>query len=113
MTLRLTPLRVKREHVYYGHMNLTLERPSPTSAKTRYPQRVARAKWTPPNDEVAGRVDRVVQLAQQLKDIEAEYRRALAEVADPDGDAVPVAYLAKRLDIERKTVYRHLGRSMT
>lgn len=81
--------------------------------RTRYPRRVARAKWAPPDPEVAGRIDAAVELFQRKQAIDAEYRAALAKLADVDGDAVPIAHLAERLGVERKTVYRHLGRSMT
>ncbi len=81
--------------------------------QTRYPRRVARPKWTPPDDGVAERIARTVALHKQLREVEEAYRRSLAENADPDGDAVPVAHLADQLGMERKTVYRHLGRSMT
>ena len=81
--------------------------------QTGYPRRVARAKWTPPNGEVAARIDAVVRLFEEQQRIEAQYKAALAELAAEDGDAVPIAHLAERLGIERKTVYRHLGRPMT
>lgn len=78
--------------------------------ETRYPRRVARAKWTPPDDEIAAEIDAAVELYQQQQRIEAAYKAALARLADKD---VPIAHLAERLGVERKTVYRHLGRSMT
>jgi hypothetical protein len=81
--------------------------------ETRYPRRVARPRWKPPNAEVDARIERVAQLYRQQQEVEAEYKRALVEVHDPDGDDVPIAHLAERIGIERKTVYRHLGRSMT
>jgi AcrR family transcriptional regulator len=81
--------------------------------ETGYPRRVARAKWTPPNDEVAARIDATVELFQRQQRIEAEYKAALAKLTDAEGDAVPIAHIADRLGVERKTVYRHLGRSMT
>lgn len=81
--------------------------------QTRYPRRVPRPRWKPPTDEVAARIDAVVELHRQREEIEAKYRAALAKLADPEGDDVPIAHLAERLGIERKTVYRHLGRSMT
>lgn len=80
---------------------------------TTYPQRMPRGKYSPPNDDVAGRINEVVDLYQQLQDIDAKYREKLAILADKEGDAVPIAHLAARLGVERKTVYRHLGRSMT
>lgn len=78
-----------------------------------YSQRVPTKRYSPPDDEVAARIDRVVSLFRQQQDIEAQYKRALAELTDKTGDAVPIAHIAERLGIERKTVYRHLGRSMT
>lgn len=78
-----------------------------------YPQRVPKSRYSPPSEEVAARIQRVVALHAQKQRIEDEYRQALAEVTDPAGDAVPIAYMARELDVERKTVYRHLGRSMT
>jgi hypothetical protein len=78
-----------------------------------YAQRVPKPRYSPPTPEIDARVRRVVELYRQQQEVEAEYRKALAEVADPSGDAVPIAYLANQLDVERKTIYRHLGRSMT
>lgn len=63
--------------------------------------------------ESLGRLDAVVDLRRRFSEVEAEYRRKLAHLADKEGDAVPIAHLATRLGVERKTVYRHLGRSMT
>lgn len=76
---------------------------------TGYPRRVARAKWTPPNPELAARIDKAVRLFKRQQEVEAEYRRAIAELAQ---DEVPIAHLAERLGVERKTVYRHLGHEM-
>jgi transcriptional regulator of acetoin/glycerol metabolism len=78
----------------------------------RYAQPVARAKWTPDEPELEQRLDRLVALHQQLEQVETEYKAALATLAKPNGP-VPIAYLAERLGVVRKTVYRHLGRSMT
>lgn len=82
-------------------------------ALTSYPRRVARPKWTPPDEHVAARIDAAVRLYRRKEEIEAAYKKALAELADPNGDAVPIAYLADQLGVERKTVYRHIGRRMT
>lgn len=79
--------------------------------QTRYPRRVARQKWTPGTD-VDQRISAAVALFHKQQEIERQYKAALAELADPDGDAVPIAHLAERLGVERKTVYRHLGRTM-
>jgi len=79
----------------------------------RYSQRVPTKRYSPPTAEVAERIDQVVALFQRQQEIKAEYERALAELTDKEGDAVPIAHIAERLGIERKTVYRHLGRSMT
>ncbi|MFI5895697.1 hypothetical protein ACIA5D_36940 [Actinoplanes sp. NPDC051513] len=73
---------------------------------------MARQKWIP-TPEQDQRIQAAVELHQQQQEIEAQYKKALAELADPDGDAVPIAHLAERLGVERKTVYRHLGRSMS
>jgi hypothetical protein len=78
-----------------------------------YSQRVPKSRYSPPSADVAARIDRVVGLYRQQQEIEAEYKRALAELTEKEGDAVPIAHIADRLGIERKTVYRHLGRSMT
>lgn len=81
--------------------------------RTSYSRRMARAKWTPPTPDVAQRVDAVVALYLQQRDIEKRYKAGLAALADPEGDAVPIAHLAERMGVERKTIYRHLGRTMT
>lgn len=92
---------------------MTRDEMSQMDTVTRYPRRVARQKWTPPNDEVNRRIEAAVTLLRQKEEIEAQYKAALAALADPDGDAVPIAHLSERLGVERKTIYRHLGRSMT
>jgi len=79
--------------------------------QTRYPRRVARQKWTP-DQAVDQRIRAAVALFHKQQEIEAQYKAALADLADPDGDAVPIAHLADRLGVERKTIYRHLGRTM-
>lgn len=83
---------------------------------TGYPRRVPKSRYTPPTPQVAAKVDKVVALFRQQQDLEAQYRAALADLASaPPGDPehVPIAYIAEQLDVVRKTVYRHLGRSMT
>lgn len=81
--------------------------------QTRYPRRVARQKWTPPTPEVQQHIEEVVALYQEKQEAERRYKEGLAKLTDSTGDAVPIAHIAERLDVERKTVYRHLGRSMT
>lgn len=82
--------------------------------QTRYPRRVARQKWTPPTPAVQERIDAVVRLYQEQKEAERRYKEALADLTDTTReDFVPIAHIAERLEVERKTVYRHLGRSMT
>ncbi len=82
--------------------------------RTRYPRRVARQKWSPPTPEVQERIDAVVRLYQEKQEAERRYKEALAELTDTEReDYVPIAHIAERLDVERKTIYRHLGRSMT
>ena len=82
----------------------------------RYPQRVPKSRYSPPNDEVAARIDRVVELYRRWQDAETEYKQALADLAEPPlghPEHVTIAHMAERLEVERKTVYRHLGRSMS
>lgn len=79
--------------------------------QTGYPQRVPRSKWTP-DDDMAAKIADVVERYKRWHEAEREYKDALAAIAQPTGP-VPIAHLAEQLDIERKTVYRHLGRSMT
>jgi transposase-like protein len=76
-----------------------------------YSQRVPKSRYSPPTPEVAEHVTRVVGLFRKRQEIETEYKQALAELTSDDG--VPIAYIAEQLGVERKTVYRHLGRSMT
>lgn len=78
-----------------------------------YARRVPRSRYSPPSEEVAARIGKVVELYRQQQQIWDAYKRALAEVTDREKDNVPIAHMADQLNIERKTVYRHLGRSMT
>lgn len=79
-----------------------------------YPDRVPKQRYTPPNEQVAARIAKVVQLHREQEEAAARYKAALKEVVDKEsGDGVPIAHMADQLDVERKTVYRHLGRSMT
>jgi hypothetical protein len=79
-----------------------------------YSERVSKSRYSPPTPEVAGEIDAVVKLHEQWQQAEAEYKQRLTQLIDPLGEwKVPVAHIAERLDVERKTVYRHTGRSMT
>jgi hypothetical protein len=77
-----------------------------------YPRRVAKARYEPPNEQVASEIDEMVRLYQEMQDVEARYKAKVAACADKNGPAVPIAYLAERLGVTRKTVYRHLGQTM-
>ena len=79
--------------------------PNPTGRKW------GRPKWSP-DAEQAQAIKAVVDLYHLKQRLKEEYKALLAELADPNGDDVPVAHLAQRLGMERKTVYRHLGRQM-
>jgi hypothetical protein len=94
-------------------MMIARERVRHLGTPDRYAQPVAKPRYSPPNADVAARIERVVALHRRQQEIEAEYKQALAEITRSDGDAVPIAYIATQLGVERKTIYRHLGRSMT
>jgi hypothetical protein len=74
-----------------------------------YPRRMARAPWAP-NDEQKKMLAALKALARRRDAVEAAYKKQLAECA---AAGIPVARLADDLAVERKTVYRHLGRSMS
>jgi hypothetical protein len=77
--------------------------------QTRYPRRVPRPPWTPDDDQKK-LLAALKRAHAKMGDAEAEYKRLLAECAAAD---IPVARLADTVEVERKTIYRHLGRSMT
>lgn len=81
--------------------------------ETRYPRRVARPKYVPPDERTAAEIDRVAALYQAWLDAEAEYKAAMTAITDPAQWDVPVAHMADKIGVQRKTVYRHTGRSMT
>lgn len=79
-----------------------------------YSERVAKQRYSPPNEQVAAEIAEVVALYRERQELDEKYRARLAFLADKEnGRSVPIASLAAELGIERKTVYRHLGRSMT
>jgi hypothetical protein len=82
----------------------------------RYPHRVPKSRYSPPNPEMAAKIERVVELYRTWSEAEREYKAALADLAGPppgDPEHVPINHIAEQLDVVRKTVYRHLGRSMS
>lgn len=79
-----------------------------------YPQHVPKQRYTPPNAEVAAEIDAVAELFAQWQRYEAEYKARVTQLIDQEGAwKVPVAHMATRLGVVRKTIYRHAGRSMT
>lgn len=76
-----------------------------------YAERVPRPR-DPETAEDAARAERVAELYRAWRQAEKEYKEELARTAKPTGP-VSVTYLAELIGVERKTVYRHLGRSMT
>lgn len=73
-----------------------------------------RAKWSPPDAGTEAAISGVLDAFAEWSAAEAEYKRQLTALVDGEGEwKVPISHLAERLEIERKTVYRHTGRSMT
>ena len=52
----------------------------------------------------------IKRAAAKRDEAEAAYRRQLAVGTEA---AIPITYIAEALGVERKTVYRHLGKKMT
>jgi len=78
-----------------------------------YAPRMAKQRYSP-DDEVAAEIAAAVELFQRKQEIDAQYKAALSKLADREnGRGVPIAHLAAALGVERKTIYRHLGRSMS
>lgn len=76
---------------------------------SRYPQRVARSPWVP-DDSQRELLARVKAAAQEIAEAEARYKALLTACEESD---IPIAHIAAELGVQRKTIYRHLGRSMT
>jgi len=69
---------------------------------------MARSPWAPD----AGQAQLLAHLkaaAEEREKAEVKYRKLLA---DCEAAKIPIARLAEELDVERKTIYRHLGRPM-
>ncbi len=81
---------------------------------SRYPQQMPRSRFAPESEPaLAAEVAEVVALYRRAQETEAEYKAKLAKVIGSDPKPrVPIAYVAEQLGVERKTVYRHLGRPM-
>jgi transcriptional regulator of acetoin/glycerol metabolism len=75
---------------------------------TGYPQRMPRSPWSPNSDQTR-LLAALHRAAEKRAAAEAELRAALAACEQAD---IPIARLAKELGVERKTVYRYLGRPM-
>jgi predicted transcriptional regulator len=72
---------------------------------------VPKAKWSP-DEKLDEEISALVELHLKVAAADEAYKQELARLAQPNGP-VPIAHLAERLNVERKTVYRHLGRSMS
>lgn len=77
--------------------------------RSTYPQRVPKPSFTP-DEQQAKMLAALKRAHAKVAAADAEYKRLLAECADA---GIPILTLAKTVGAERKTVYRHLGRSMT
>jgi len=76
---------------------------------TKYPRRMSRPPWSPNADQ--RRLLVAVKRAHAKKaQVDAEYKKALADAAAAE---IPILHIANEIGVERKTVYRNLGRSMT
>ena len=76
-----------------------------------YDRRMPKARWTP-DEQQEQEIRALVEMYRRIAEADEAYKRELAKLAQPNGP-VPIAHLADQLGLERKTVYRHLGRSMT
>jgi transcriptional regulator of acetoin/glycerol metabolism len=77
--------------------------------RTGYSPRVPRAAWTP-NEEQKKLMAAIKRAKKKWDDAEMEYKALLAKGGEAE---LPVAFMSQELGVERKTIYRHLGRSMT
>jgi hypothetical protein len=69
---------------------------------------VARPPWAP-DDKQAKLLAALKRAATDRDKAEATYRELLAKCAEAD---IPILRLSDELGVERKTIYRHLGRPM-
>lgn len=75
-----------------------------------YAVRMPPKKWEP-DPALDQRIEKLVAMYRKIAEADTAYREELAQLAQPVGP-VPIAHLAERLELERKTVYRHLDRPM-
>jgi hypothetical protein len=75
---------------------------------TGYARRVAKPPWTP-TPQQAKLWAAYKRALRAREDAEATYRKILAEC---DAAGIPIAHLADEAKVQRKTIYRHLGRTM-
>lgn len=79
-----------------------------------YAAAMPKPRYTPPSEEVAARIAEVAALDRQINaDIERRRELLTFLVDRENGLAVPIAHIAEVLGVERKTIYRRLGRRMT
>jgi hypothetical protein len=84
------------------------ERTCQMGTEPLYPQRMSRSPWVPnPTQEVLLATLRAA--AEERKRCDERYRELLAECALAE---IPIARIATEVSVERKTIYRHLGRPM-
>jgi transcriptional regulator of acetoin/glycerol metabolism len=62
-----------------------------------------------PNDEQRRTLDALARLAARRAKLDQEMD---ALIAKADAQGIPVATIADRAKVQRKTIYRHLGRPM-
>jgi transcriptional regulator of acetoin/glycerol metabolism len=63
-----------------------------------------------PDDEQRRTLQALARLARRRAKDDEELTRLIAQA---DSQGIPVAAIAERADVERKTVYRRLGRPMS
>jgi predicted GIY-YIG superfamily endonuclease len=85
---------------------------SDQSGCARFLPRQTGAQWGRPRwvaqPAVAERIDEVVLLKTLWIQAESEFRAELLRLVNTQGSSVPVTYIAGRLGVHRKTIYRHL-----
>ncbi|MFC6017193.1 helix-turn-helix domain-containing protein [Plantactinospora solaniradicis] len=62
-----------------------------------------------PDDAQRATLDAIARLARRREKLDKEMDELIAKAAQQE---IPIATIADRAGVERKTVYRHLGRPM-